>query len=103
MKPIDIRNENFKSMQDQLHGQRKAVFDAWQRYGPTTTEHLSTVVAISLLTIRPRTTELYQIGLLECAGHADGCGIYRARTAEEWEEWRIVETAHMTVRQQQLL
>jgi hypothetical protein len=65
MEPIDYRNETWESLQTRLTGIRMAVWEAWKRYGPGTTREVSASSSIDILTLRPRTTELYQMGFVE--------------------------------------
>lgn len=91
MKPVDIRNETFSSLKERLQGQRKAVYWAWQVYGPGTTKDVANRSAMSILTFRPRTTELYQMGAImlleEETKAAHGEGVYMARCETEWANW----------------
>jgi hypothetical protein len=86
MTPVDYRNATFAELQDRgLEGLRGHVLKAWQAHGPCTTEELAEKSGISILTLRPRTTELVQIGLvvLSEAIVRRGGGIYRAATTHE--------------------
>lgn len=86
MEPIDFRNATFRDLTKRLTGQRKAVLEAWRRHGPCTTEDLAERSGISILSLRPRTTELYQLGFLVVvdgsAARKNGA-TYRAATTEE--------------------
>lgn len=64
MKPIDYRNENWVHVRDRVTGQRLAVYEAWKRFGPGTTREVAERFGMDLLTFRPRSTELYQLGYL---------------------------------------
>ena len=64
MKPSDFRNATWETIQEQIEGQRHAVYAAWQQYGPGTTRAVAAAAQIDLLTFRPRSTELFQLGLL---------------------------------------
>lgn len=66
MKPIDYRNETFAQVQARLEGGRAAVLAAWCEHGPCTTKELAERSGLSLLSLRPRTTELYQAGFVIC-------------------------------------
>lgn len=84
MKPIDYRNESFVQVQARVEGLRAAVYGAWRTHGPCTTKELAARSGLELLTIRPRTTELYQLGyvvLVESEHTAEGT--YRAATSSE--------------------
>lgn len=65
MKPTDFRNATFWSLRGELEGLRRQTYEAWRKYGPGTTREIATKSGISILTLRPRSTELLQIGLLE--------------------------------------
>lgn len=78
MEPIDLRNETFASLQARLTGLRAAVLATWRRHGPGTTHQLSARSGINILSFRPRTTELLQLGLLELVGRDGTNGIYQA-------------------------
>jgi len=64
MKPIDYRHETWERLQTRLHGQRLAALHAWRTHGPGTTRQVAQRSGLDLLTLRPRTTELYQLGLV---------------------------------------
>lgn len=91
MKPIDYRNATFAELQGRISGQREVTLQAWQQHGPCTTEQLAEKSGLSILTLRPRTTELYQMGFIRVVGDgpcADGHrpakgGMYRACTPNE--------------------
>ncbi|WP_309400197.1 hypothetical protein [Cerasicoccus maritimus] len=86
MEPIDYRNATFESLQERLSKSRAQVLEAWQQHGPGSTEELAERSGISILSLRPRTTELYQLGfvVLADAQAANTTGAsYRA--AEPWE------------------
>jgi len=88
MKPVDLRNANFASLRNDLESGRKAVYAAWITYGPGTTREVATKSGIDLLTLRPRTTDLCDLGLVELDSHARGHeGIYRAVSQDRWEAW----------------
>jgi len=56
-------------------------------HSPATTRELAEITGIDILNIRPRTTDLVKVGLVEMIDTRDGQGIYRARTQVEWENW----------------
>ncbi|OAI55556.1 hypothetical protein AYO49_05480 [Verrucomicrobiaceae bacterium SCGC AG-212-N21] len=85
MTAIDYRNANFADIQATLQGKRLAALSAWREHGPGTTREVAEKSGMDLLTFRPRTTELLQLGLIgvadpDAGGHE---GIYRALTEEE--------------------
>ena len=85
MRPIDLRDATFESLsQDYLVGARRALYlDLLQR-GPATTRALAERTGISIFTVRPRVTELVQIGIAECADAEGREGVYRALPETEW-------------------
>ena len=87
MKPIDLRTESFAVIRERLNAGRERVHRAWLAHGPGTTREVAAKATIDLLTLRPRSTELYQLGLLKVLDKADGEWIYAARTLEEWEQF----------------
>ena len=106
MKPIDFRNEKFASLRDRLHNSRAQVYLAWVKHGPGTTRQVAERSRIDILTLRPRTTELLQMGALTVEGsaHEPGQGVYRARSLPEWEQWLLEHRASLaTTTQQQLM
>lgn len=86
MKPIDYRNETFEALQTRgLVSERLAVYEAFRKHGPGTTREIAQRSGIDILNLRPRATELYQLGFLklvecECGSNE---GVYRAYTYEE--------------------
>jgi hypothetical protein len=80
MKPIDYRNETWESLQERLSGLRQSVYQAWQAYGPGTTREVAQKAGIDILTFRPRTTELFQMGFVEVVDDAESVGeaVYQA-------------------------
>lgn len=91
MKPIDFRDAHFESLQERLVGRRKAVYWAWLTHGPGTTRQVAERSGIDILSFRPRSTELYQMGGIRLEdGQENGNrteGIYRARDVIEWAGW----------------
>jgi len=92
MKPIDFRNATYEEIRKLIVAQRSAVWVAWIAHGPATTRQAAKLSGIDLLTFRPRTTELYQLGGVCLVDSeelmVDGTeGIYRARTDAEWRAW----------------
>ncbi len=85
MTPIDYRNETFASLEGRLRGQRAAVLAAWREHGPCTTEELAERAGMSILTLRPRTTELVQMGFVRLSGDERSTkgGTYRAASYAE--------------------
>lgn len=87
MKPIDLRDATFESLREGLSELRQAVYAAYLAHGPCTTRELSGKCGIDILTLRPRTTELVQIGLVELVSAKHLEGSYRGVGAEEWSAW----------------
>src|SRR5258708_5007284 len=103
MKPIDFRNATFASLQTQLAGQLNAVYRAWVAHGPGTTRQVSILSHVDILTLRPRTTDLIDIGLVELCGSEKTEGVYRARSQAEWEIWSNEQRAGRVETQTQLI
>ena len=110
MKPIDYRNATFDAIRACLTGQRLRVYDGYRAHGPCTTRELSQFIQISILSVRPRTTELVDLDLVKCLprrsalakeGIAPGAdpheGVYAAvpeAAARESFEIKKKETTH---------
>lgn len=104
MKAIDFRNATFESIRKDLEGLRLQVYEAWMKHGPCTTRQLAQHCGIDLLTVRPRTTELVQLGLLEpCEARPENIdpheGVYRPTLREQWNQFR----EHFVSKQLQLI
>ena len=82
MKPADFRNATWREVLTHLTEDIVRVHLAWQQHGPGTTREVAQRSGISLLTLRPRTTDLYKLGLVELDGPGGDGGIYSARTRE---------------------
>jgi hypothetical protein len=70
MQPIDYRNATFETIKCYLAGQRMQVYEGYRVHGPCTTRELSQRIQMSILSLRPRTTELVELGFLTCVGPA---------------------------------
>lgn len=66
MKPIDYRNTTWQEVREQLAGRRLAVYAELSLRGPCTTRELAQRSGMDLLTVRPRVTELVQLGFAVC-------------------------------------
>jgi len=94
MRTIDYRNATWASMQASLSGIREQVYHAFEKHGPGTTREVSIKAGISILTLRPRTTELVQLGFVEMMGGSrDGLeAVYIAvpvsQVQERFEFWQ---------------
>ena len=80
MQPIDYRNATWADVRGRVTRLRQAVYEALLAHGPCTTRELAHAAGLDLLTVRPRVTELIDLGWAELAdedapGHE---GIYRA-------------------------
>lgn len=78
MNPADIRDMNWQQIQDALTGVRQSVYNALTSLGPCTTLSLAQRSGISPFTVRPRVTELCELGLAACVGKDGREGIYQA-------------------------
>ncbi len=120
MNPTHFRDLTFAELQSRLGDLRLRVFEAWRRHGPGTTRAMAAQAGIDLLTFRPRTTELVQLGLVMLApadhpspsgrgteGEGERApsheGVYQARTLEEFTAWRQANQQLAISHQQQLI
>ncbi len=89
MQPIDYRNATWEEVAARLDKTRAAVYLALQRHGPATTRDLAKAMGWDILNVRPRVTELFQLGFarldLESAQASVREGVYRALS---WTEAR---------------
>jgi len=86
MDPIDLRNETWEMLQARIVGQRLTVLEAWREHGPGTTRELALASGMDILGVRPRTTELVELGLVRLVGRKDHEGIYEYIPAGEAHE-----------------
>lgn len=100
--PTDFRNATFESLHGSIEGLRLAAYQAWLAHGPGTTRAVAAKCGMDLLTFRPRTTELVELGLVRVQ-HSPGGetheGVYCATGRDEWQQWREARVSG----QQQLL
>ena len=90
MNPIDYRNATFESLRGQVQGaMRTAALAAWRTHGPGTTEDVAQRAGLPILSFRPRTTELYQLGFIRLTDEQpEKCkGTYRVCTTIEHQAW----------------
>lgn len=80
MKAIDARTATWDEIRSTLTGRRLAAYEAFQLCGPGTTREVAERSGHDILSLRPRATELLQLGFLVCEEVIDGQGIYRALT-----------------------
>ena len=89
MNTTEIRNMNWEEIQRRLEGWRAMVYEALSAHGPCTTGELAAKTGMSILTVRPRVTELMQLGFAELKGQRGKEGIYAAipqwRALESWK------------------
>ena len=80
MKPIDYRNETWDDVRERVDLLRQAVYRAFEIHGACTTRQLAEKSCIDILTLRPRVTELCQLGLVELVNpdSRGGEGVYQA-------------------------
>lgn len=87
MQPIDHRNTTFADLQGRLHGLRLAVLADMRQRGQGTTREIAQRSGIDILTVRPRVTELVELGFVCVVGGTEHAreGIYRALSDSEAE------------------
>jgi predicted transcriptional regulator len=82
MTPVDYSKDTWEDVMRRAEGLRKTVLDGYREHGPCTTRQLARLLDLDILTVRPRTTELYQLGLVELVQDEDGTtgreGVYAA-------------------------
>lgn len=61
--PSEARALTFTEIQGRLTNLRGLVYEGLLTHGPATTRELAFALQIDLLTVRPRVTELFQLGL----------------------------------------
>lgn len=65
MKPIDYSTATFANIKERLQGVRADVMSALIAHGPCTTRQLAQRAGMDILTVRPRITELIELGLVD--------------------------------------
>ncbi len=105
MKPIDFRNETFEQLRGRLSGLRERVWIAWLAFSPGTTRAVAIQAKMDILTFRPRTTELLQMGALRLAADQPGGteGVYEFVSNDDWIAWHQRQRADLVERQLQLV
>lgn len=83
MSPIDYRNITWDGIQNRITGNRAAVLAALRAHGPATTRELAAAMKWDILNVRPRVTELLQLGFVECLDRPGPEGHYLARSDED--------------------
>ena len=92
MKPVDYRDANWMELRGRLQGARQQVYGLLQTHGPCTTRALAAAAGLDVCSVRPRITELVQLGLAEIDGEragrarSQGEGVYRAVALHVAEE-----------------
>lgn len=79
----EIKRQNWQELREQLQGQRLTV---WQGLAlaklhngrPITTRELATRLHLDVLAVRPRVTELVQLGFARCVGKEGHEGTYES-------------------------
>lgn len=74
MDPVDYRNLTWQALSEKVAGARMAVWIAWCKHGPGTTREVAEKSGIDILTFRPRTTELFDLGFVELVPGAGRTG-----------------------------
>ena len=92
MTTLEIRDSNFETLRESLGDRMADVYKAFLMHGACTTIDLAEKSGIGLLTLRPRTTDLAGLGLIEQVGeqvlNGKLHGVYAAREREAWLDWR---------------
>jgi len=100
MKPIDLRNATWADIQERLTGDRMDVHTDLARRGPLTTRQLARAMERDILMVRPRVTELCQLGLVRLSGRDGNEGVYEAIPLGEYRRM-MEERPHDDTEQQQ--
>ena len=72
----EIRNRHWRRVRRTLQADCLRVHNGYREHGPCTTRALAYETGIPLLTVRPRTTNLKQAGLIELVGKQGCDGVY---------------------------
>jgi hypothetical protein len=67
MKPIEYRNAAWAEIEKLVEGRRRLVWQNLIDHGPCTTRQLAFATGMDILAVRPRITELCQLGLVRLA------------------------------------
>jgi hypothetical protein len=81
--PENIRKLAFDEVLGWVNEERQAVYDALAQREPCTTRSLAEGMGHDLLTVRPRVSELLDLGLVELTGRIRHEGLYRAVPLQE--------------------
>lgn len=90
----------FAELKGRLIHLRLSVYEALLEHGPCTTRELAKACHIDILTVRPRMTELVQLGFAVCLDGEDREGVYKACTLAEAE--KAFDLRHAEERQSEL-
>jgi len=74
--PASIRDANWQEIRDRLDGQRMTIYNELSRVGRATTREIADSLQLDVLTVRPRVTELVQLGFARCVGRDGRDGVY---------------------------
>lgn len=85
MNPNFFGIKTWRELQGRLIHLRLSVYEALLEHGPCTTRELAAACHIDLLTVRPRMTELVQLGFAVCLDEGGHEGRYQALTLAEAE------------------
>ncbi len=85
MKATDLRDATWKQVLTHITEDMVKVHLAWQAHGPGTTRQIAQLSEISILTFRPRTTDLMKLGLVILVDNEGNEGIYAYRSREDAE------------------
>lgn len=72
------RDLTWADVRSRVHGQREAVYKGWLMHGPCTTRELAQRLGMEILSVRPRTTELCELGLVQAVDLRGHEGVYAA-------------------------
>jgi DNA-binding MarR family transcriptional regulator len=76
MKPVDIRNECWSDIEARLTEDRMQVYLRLTRMGEGTTRELAEYMALRVEDVRPRVTELFQLGFVHLVRKSGHEGVY---------------------------
>jgi hypothetical protein len=93
MKTIDIRRENFEAIFARVEGLRALCWFALAKHGPGTTRQIAEWTGLDLLTVRPRVTELCDLGFAYLADKHKREGVYAARDYAQAQAWHAAQRA----------
>lgn len=79
----EIRDEQWERIRRGLNDSMRQVHTAFLTHGPCTTMELSTLASLNPFVVRPRTSDLLDLGLVELTGRKGREGIYRGIPLEE--------------------